>query len=379
MGRRDLYMTFKTKATILEIAVSMCLCISTTAQAQVEMKPVKAQTTQEGLTPVQNQEGDASLQGTKPVDLGELPTKSANADIYDSVSSPAASGQGSTGGRATSPGTGNAKTNIGSFKRFTLSGEEVAPASTASAANLPQVERVQFTRRPITVALGINRERLITLPGPAVLHIPDGIDSQVRLQILDRTIYATALGPFSSIRVIAEVIATGAQIPLNLIANKSTIAASPEIEVFMGAEVPQSQVVDNSSTAAGTNASKVPMQADMVQLTRYASRMLYAPRRLAPTTEGVQQVSVETESVDSLIRGAKVNAAPVGQWRSGNLYVTAVRVTNLEKMPLILNLEGVRGSWLSATAQHGRLGPVGTDTDTTAVYLVCNRPFNTCR
>lgn len=372
-------MTFKTKANILEIAVSMCLCICLTAQAQVEMKPVKAQTAPEGLKPVQNQEGDASLQGTKPVDLGELPTKSANADIYDSVSLPAASGQGSTGARATSSGTGNAKTNIGSFKRLTLSGEEVAPASTASSANLPQVERVQFIRRPITVALGINRERLITLPGPAVLHIPDGIDSQVSLQILDRTIYATALGPFNSIRVIAEVIATGAQIPLNLIANKSTIAASPEIEVFMGAEVPQSQASDNSSTTAGTNSSKEPMQADMVQLTRYAARMLYAPRRLAHTTEGVQQVAVETEPVDGLIRGAKVNAAPVGQWRSGNLYVTAVRVTNLEKMPLILNLEGVRGGWLTATAQHGRLGPMGTDTDTTAVYLVCHRPFNTCR
>lgn len=363
-------MTFKTKANILEIAVSMCFCISMTAQAQVEMKPVKVQAAQES---------DTSLQAAKTVDLGELPTKSANVELYDSVGSPAASGQGSTGGRATSPETGNAKTNIGSFKRFTLSGEEVAPASTASAANLPQVERVQFTRRPITVALGINRERLITLPGPAVLHIPDGIDSQVSLQILDRTIYATALGAFSSIRVIAEVIATGAQIPFNLIANKSTISASPEIEVFMGTEVVQSQAANNSSTSASTNSSKAPMQADMVQLTRYASRMLYAPRRLAPTTEGVQQVSVEAEPVDGLIRGAKVNAAPVGQWRSGNLYVTAVRVTNLEKNPLILNLEGVRGSWLTATAQHGRLGPMGTDTDTTALYLVCNRPFNTCR
>lgn len=375
-------MTLKTNQTLLEIALTLSLCIGATAHAQVEMKPVKAQATQDGSKPAPNQEGNSSLPEAKPVDLGELPTNGAPTDTYGSGDSTVASGQIIFGDRGAAPGTGSAKASNGSLKRFTLAGDEVTPSSlksTATATDLPQVERVQFARRPITVALGINRERLITLPGPAVFHVPDGIDSQVSLQILDRTVYATALQPFGSIRVIAEVIATGVQIPLNLIANKSTIAASPEIEVFMGADAPQNQASDNSSTTTGTSANKVPMQADMVQLTRYASRMLYAPRRLAPPTEGVQQVSVETAPVDGLIRGAKVNAAPVGQWRSGNLYVTAVRVTNLEKRPLVLNLEGVRGSWVAATAQHGRLGPVGTDADTTAVYLVCNRPFNTCR
>lgn len=370
-------MMFKTKTNLLEIAVSMCFCASMAAQAQVEMKPVKAQVaTQDGAKSAQEQDSDPVLPATKSVDLGELPSGSSeNADF---VASPVVSGESTKGERGAS--TATAASNIGSLKRFTLAGGEVLPAATrpVATADLPQVERVQFNRRPITVALGINRERLITLPGPAVFHVPDGIESQVSLQILDRTIYATALRPFNSIRVIAEVIATGAQIPLNLIANKTTIAASPEIEVYMATEAAQRQA-DSGSTPTSANSSKPPMQADMVQLSRYASRMLYAPRRLAPTTEGVQQVSVETDPVDGLIRGAKVNAAPVAQWRSGNLYVTAVRVTNLEKLPLVLNLEGIRGSWLSATAQHGRLGSAGTDTDTTAVYLVCNRPFNTCR
>jgi hypothetical protein len=60
------------------------------------------------------------------------------------------------------------------------------------------------------------------------------------------------------------------------------------------------------------------------------------------------------------------------------LYVTAVRVTNQSAIPLELQLEQLRGRWLAATAQHGRLGASGSQTDTTALYLVCDRAFESC-
>ena len=58
--------------------------------------------------------------------------------------------------------------------------------------------------------------------------------------------------------------------------------------------------------------------------------------------------------------------------------MTAVRITNLSSIPLELSLEDVRGHWIAATAQHGRIGPVGSETDTTALYLVCERAFEAC-
>lgn len=116
----------------------------------------------------------------------------------------------------------------------------------------------------------------------------------------------------------------------------------------------------------------------MVQLTRHAARQLYAPRRLANAAPGVMQVAVSTDPVPALLRGANVDAAPVGQWKGGALYVTAVRITNKSRFALEVPLESVRGRWIAATAQHGRLGPAGSDTDTTAIYLVCERSFESC-
>jgi hypothetical protein len=69
---------------------------------------------------------------------------------------------------------------------------------------------------------------------------------------------------------------------------------------------------------------------------------------------------------------------PLGAWKSGSLYVTAVRVTNRSRFPTELSLEQLRGQWIAATAQHVRIGPAGSDTDTTAIYLISNRPFEAC-
>ena len=87
---------------------------------------------------------------------------------------------------------------------------------------------------------------------------------------------------------------------------------------------------------------------------------------------------MDLEPVPGLLRGVNVVAQPLGQWKSGNLYVTAVRITNMSRFALELPLESLRGRWISATAQHGRIGAAGTDTDTTALYLVCDRSFAAC-
>ncbi|GKT25052.1 TIGR03749 family integrating conjugative element protein [Acidovorax sp. SUPP3334] len=258
------------------------------------------------------------------------------------------------------------------------------PPATGAAARAG-VERAVFERAPIAVPLPVGRERLITLPAPAALHVPRDMESVARLEVIDRTLYATALVPFTTLRIVAELVDSGQQIPMDLVAGESTASATSELEVFVvepGKSGPTALAASAASGASPATATKEaePEQpaADMVQLTRYAARMLYAPRRLGYDLPGVRQVEVATKPVSGLLRGAQVEAAPLGQWRSGNLYVTAVRVTNRARIPLELPLEDIRGRWISATAQHGRIGPAGSDWDTTALYLVCERAFEAC-
>lgn len=246
----------------------------------------------------------------------------------------------------------------------------------AGAIDRPGIERAVFARSPVRVGLPVQRERLITLPGPAALHVPGDIESVARIETIDRTIYVTALVPFAPIRIVAELIEGGQQIPLDLVANPQTSGASAELEVFLDKTPSRSSGASGAGAADGA-AESMPA-ADMVELTRFASRMLYAPRRLATTRPGIQQVQVANKPVPGLVRGGLVEAVPLGQWRSAGLYVTAVRVTNKSTQPFELPLEHLRGRWLAVTAQHGRIGAAGSETDTTALYLICDRAFDAC-
>lgn len=260
----------------------------------------------------------------------------------------------------------------------TSSSAKAKSAGMGRAADRPGVERAVFDRHPVRVALPVERERLITLPAPAALHVPHDLDAVARIEAIDRTIYVTALVPFAPIRIVAELIDGGQQIPIDLVAGPQASQASGELQIFLASRAGEGTggaSADSGDTGAGDTA---PPAADMVQLTRFASRMLYAPTRLATPEPGIQQVQVAQQPLSGLLRGARVLAVPMGQWRSAGLYVTAVRVTNQSAIPLELQLEQLRGRWLAATAQHGRLGASGSQTDTTAMYLVCDRAFESC-
>jgi Protein of unknown function (DUF3438). len=45
-------------------------------------------------------------------------------------------------------------------------------------------------------------------------------------------------------------------------------------------------------------------------------------------------------------------------------YVTAVKLANLTREPVLLDPRDLRGRWLTATFQHARLFPAGSEADT---------------
>ena len=115
-----------------------------------------------------------------------------------------------------------------------------------------------------------------------------------------------------------------------------------------------------------------------VTLTRFAAQQLYAPARLLRDLPGVVRVPVARNEV-ALVRGASVRAEPLVAWRAGDLYLTAVKLTNRTDRALTLDPRTLRGAWLSASFQHNRLLPKGDESDTTAVYLISARPFEASR
>lgn len=257
--------------------------------------------------------------------------------------------------------------------------ERIAAAPSAST------ERLVFERRPLRMALAVGRERIVSFGGPVAFHLPEDVDGVLRVQIIGSTAYLTATAPFGTVRVVAEHLqGDGAQIPIDLIADRSTAQASGDVEVFTVREAATRAQRARSAVAAesaeresGTDEASEAV--DLVMLTRYAAQSIYAPRRLAPVHPAVRQVPLAIEPMAGLVRGWRIEAVPLASWRAGALYVTAVRATNQERQAVELDLADLRGQWLAASSQHGRLGPAGADTDTTTLYLICDRPFEACR
>ena len=243
--------------------------------------------------------------------------------------------------------------------------ERVTPPAQKWAEKPARIEHMLFDRRPVAVSLRVDRERLLRLPFAAMLDIPPALGAVLEAQIIENTVYLTALMPIERERVLAHALDGSGVIPLDLSANGEA-DPRPELAVHLpGAE------------GAAATASDAPPP-DMVQLTRHAAQAIYAPRRLIKPLPGVRQAPVSRKPVH-LYRDLGVTTAPLGAWTSGELFVTAVRFTNAGARPVELDMERLRGRWLAATPQHWRLHARGSEADTMVVYLVSEQAFDAIR
>ena len=258
------------------------------------------------------------------------------------------------------------------------------PVNRPSVANLPadlslatpELERRVWDKRPIQIALPVNRERLVTFNVPVRVELPPDLDaSYLRTQIVadttSGTIYWTALKAFKSHRVQVQDIVSKNIYLLD-------VAASPAVRDTTRIEVTVPGVQPDSSgpaLATPNQAAADTASTDPVALTRMAAQHLYAPKRLLQLPAGVYPSPVRQHSTDALYHGGKVEATPVMAWRSGELTVTAVKLKNLTAAELILDPRQLRGHWQTATFQHNLLLPHGSPRDTTAAYLISSTPF----
>lgn len=242
---------------------------------------------------------------------------------------------------------------------------------TQQFSSLP--ERFVWNKAPIPVTLGVGPEweRRVSFPAQMFIAIPSELDQFMRVQTVDNTSYFTALAPFSSTRIIAEDRINGTVILLDMRAMSTAVSTAP-VEIYL----PQTISVAGVRGAAGEETE--PML-DEVALARYASKQLYAPRRLTTSIPGVRRVYLDNAPIPGLYRGELVKATPIASWRGADRWVTAVMLKNESSRSVELNPTALRGDWRAAVFQHGRLLAKGSDADTTAVYLISDHAFDESR
>ena len=228
-------------------------------------------------------------------------------------------------------------------------------------------ERILWQKTPIELALSVGKEQRIDFPGPVRIGLPAALQPILRVQSVAGTLYLLAHQPFEQTRVMVRAIEGGAVYLLDLSAdNKSAPTAA--IQIF-DPELEKSELSSDPVELSPT----FPKYG-YVALTRFAAQQLYAPARLLRDLPGVMRVPVRRAAIQ-LIHGGQVTAEPLVAWRAGNLYLTAVKLRNSTSQALTLDPRTLRGSWLTATFQHNRLHAAGDEADTTVVYLISARPF----
>lgn len=226
-------------------------------------------------------------------------------------------------------------------------------------------QRIQWQKTPIAVGLSVGEERMVHFRGPVSVGLPATLQSVLRTQTVNGTVYLMAKAPFNSTRVMVREIEGGQTYLFDLSANTNGGQSQP-IEVTVNETIDRENRLGETEHGAGIG---------YVSLTRFAAQQLYAPLRLLSAVPGIVRVPVQQRRV-ALVPGNTVDAEALVAWRAGDLYVTAVKLTNRATEPQVLDPRILRGAWLSAAFQHSRLLPAGSDADTTAVYLVSARPFH---
>ena len=252
----------------------------------------------------------------------------------------------------------------------TLTGLCLGCISVIAIAEPPTPERIEWHKVPIDVELSVGTERLIQFPTAVKLGVPAILKSKLRAQSVSDTLYLRATEAFDPIRVIVQTLDGERTYLLDVAASSGDAALSSITVVDPVLKRPPRLNPD----AGDEHVTGLPI--DPVTFTRYAAQQLYAPVRLLPTGSGMVREPVNATPVDvDLVRGAQITAAPLIAWRAGSLHLTAVKLTNRDRTPIVLDPRALRGEWLTATFQHNRLLAAGDEADTTVVYLVSLRPF----
>ena len=234
-------------------------------------------------------------------------------------------------------------------------------------------ERVVWQKEPIPRVLTLGQERRVGFPGPVKVGVPPQLEAAVRVQSIAGTVYLLAHREFDLTRVMVRETQSDQVYLLDLTAKEEGGSGAP-VEVYASEEPAER---DDPGEIEDASAPSVPIYG-YVALTRFAAQQLYAPARLLRDLPGVVRVPVARPEV-ALIRGASVRAEPLVAWRAGELYLTAVKLTNRTDRALTLDPRRLRGAWLSASFQHNRLLPQSDESDTTALYLISARPFEASR
>lgn len=236
---------------------------------------------------------------------------------------------------------------------------------------------------PIPISLPIGKEKRIVFPTAVTVDIKSALTSD-QLSVIDndKSLYLTALKPFSNTRIYVTVNNSQEVILLDLQSSDKASSATTYVDIkqnnnsnMMSASTSQVGLSDTAS------ANTMMSEGDAyVALVRYAWQQLYAPTRLLTNPLGISRASMKTDNLQSnLVYGDKVIAHPLASWTLNNLYITAISLRNQYPHPTMLHVpQDICGDWVAAVLYpRQNLSSGGNKlSDSTTLFVLSRESFN---
>lgn len=249
-------------------------------------------------------------------------------------------------------------------------------------------EILRWERMPLAVPLQVGVERVIFVDRNVRVGVPASVNGKLRVQSAGGSIYLLAHEAIAPTRIQLQDAEDGTLILLDIAATEPAqdSAALEPVQIVPGESVPVRYGQYRQTPEARMAGAAGPVNAadDMapvcgtqretpvaVVLTRYAAQSLYAPLRTVEPVSGIGRVNLPQErNIAMLLPTLPVRALVLAAWRLEDHVVTAVRLQNTSRQPVVLDPRQLQGDFIAATFQHAALGPAGEASDTTVVYLV---------
>ncbi|GKT26692.1 TIGR03749 family integrating conjugative element protein [Acidovorax sp. SUPP3334] len=262
--------------------------------------------------------------------------------------------------------------------RFSISLLLSAAYLTAPAQAL---EILRWERLPLAVPLHVDQERVVFIDRNIRVGVPASLEGRLRVQSAGGAIYLRASEPIEPTRLQLQDADTGALILLDVAADAAGVG-QPALEPVRiveadaataryGGDAKSAGTVEDAVEEPGSS-PRTPRETPIpVVLTRFAAQNLYAPLRTVEPLSGITRVNLPRHlALETLLPTVPVRARALSAWRLDGFWVTAVQLSNASQRTFSLDPRDLVGDFVTATFQHGTLGPAGQPDDTSVVYLV---------
>ena len=251
-------------------------------------------------------------------------------------------------------------------------------------------EYIEYSNKPVTIQLHEGEERTIQFGDHVAVGVTPKQEAQglFRVQSAQGALHILPRKTFERERIQVKRLGDGKIVLIDLVsieANKKDQTPLEDIRIYVGneaKELPKDIETAKEEASGETNANQKEIEPiTPITLTRHLAQKLYAPERLHKVMPGISEVSLN-EVLHKDVRAfkginrAKTTVRPILAYRSGNLYATALLVSNTGNTPVQLNYLDINIPFTHATYQHHKLNPKGQAGDRTVLYVINERPLS---